>query len=131
MLKLAKIILIVLIVINIIISIFLLFDFQVFESPETIVSIDIVEINSEEMTLQTKMQIDNPNSFDLIVNDFKVDSETIDGIDIGELLIQGGTVIGKQSKTFVSIDKFALQGQSFKILKNEITHLKFKTFLFQ
>jgi LEA14-like dessication related protein len=119
--KLLKIVLIILIIINLFITLFLFYDFQVFESPETIVSIDVVKINSEELVLQTKMDINNPNSFDLTVSDFIVSSKTIDGISIGELSIEGGTIAGKQNETFISIDKFALEGQSFKTLKNEIT----------
>ncbi len=119
--KTAKIILIILVLINLLISVFLFYDFQVFESPGTTVSVEVIEINSQELVLQTKMEITNPNSFELSVNDFKVVSKTIEGVDIGKLSMVGGIVGGKETKTFTSKDRFALQGQSFKILKNEIT----------
>jgi LEA14-like dessication related protein len=119
--KLLKIILILLVIINLIVMFFLFYDFQFFESPETVVTVEIIEINSEELVLQTKMDINNPNSFDLSVTNFKVVSKTADGVKIGEMLIDGGLVSAKNTKTFISEDKFSLEGQSFRILKNEIT----------
>ncbi len=119
--KLLKIVLITLVIINLIVMFFLFYDFQFFESPETIVTVEIIEIDSEELVLQTKMDITNPNSFDLSVTNFKLVSKTADGIKIGEMSIDGGLVSAKNTKTFISEDKFSLEGQSFRILKNEIT----------
>ena len=119
--KLLKIILVALIIINLIFMSLIFYDFQFFVSPETIVMVDIIDINSKELTLQTKMQISNPNNFDISVRDFKLISKTIDNIELGEMFIEGGLIEGEKTKTFISENKFSLYNQSFKILKNEIT----------
>jgi len=119
--KLLKIIIVTLIIINLILMSLLFYDFQFFESPETYVTVDVIKIDSEELVLQTKMDITNNNSFDLLVTNFKVISKTLNGIKIGEISINGGLVLAKNKKTFISENKFSFEDQSFKILKNEIS----------
>jgi len=70
--KLFKLLLIIVTIIYILIGGLLFINIQVLEAPEIIVEIDVTNISPEEATLQTKIDIDNPNSFDVSVKNLKI-----------------------------------------------------------
>ena len=115
------ILLVILIVFNLIITGFLLLDIQAFESPKTRVEVDIVEINSEELILETIMDIENPNGFDISIDDFELISKSDDGKEIGRIKIKGGNIKAGSSKIFSSKDSFILKSDKVKKLTNKIS----------
>jgi hypothetical protein len=114
-------ILIVLIIFNLIVGAFLILDIQAFESPRTSVQVNIVDVTSEEMILETIVNIENPNSFDLSVNNFKVVSNTEDGAEIGKIVIDGGDISPQETREFSSQDSFVLKNENITVLKNKVT----------
>jgi len=119
--KILAIILCVLIGINVVVAGFLFIDFQMFESPETIVYIDVVEVTSDEILLDARVDINNPNDFQLSISDFEVVSKTIDDVEIGRLFIDGGNIDSRGSKSFSVSDKFRFDGRDFNVLKNRVS----------
>jgi LEA14-like dessication related protein len=119
-LKKLKIILIILVLINLIVASFLIINIQIFESPEIIMNVNILDVNSEELILETKIEIINPNSFELIVSDLKVTSKTEEGLEIGNIKINGGNIYSYTNKTFKSTDKLSFKSDEFKVLKNTV-----------
>jgi len=119
--KYIKIILIVLIIINLIFSSIIFLNVQMIESPEITMNMDILDVNSEEVILGTNIEISNPNIFDLIISDLKVESKTKNDEKIGEILIQGGNIGSNGKKSFQSEDGLSFKNDDFKILKNIVT----------
>ena len=120
--KIFTIFLIVLLLANIIAAIFIFSDIQVIKAPKTEVKLRIIDVTADKLTLQIDMEMQNPNSFEVSVEDFKIVSTTKNGDKIGEIEIDGGKISSDKTKTFTVTDDLQFQGDSdFKVLNNQIT----------
>jgi len=120
--KMFSFFLIVLLFANIIAAIFIFSDIQIIQSPVTNVEIKIIGFNEKDITLDIEIEMQNPNSFDLSLQDFKIISKTVDGDKIAELEIEGGIIYSKDTKNFNLTDKIKfMEDSDFKILYNQIT----------
>lgn len=108
------------ILINVIVGAFLFLDIRVLKAPIIHVDIDPVELTTDEIFLKARILIDNPNSFDLSVENIKVTSYTMDDHLIGQFLIVGGIIPANTNKTFTAQDNFGFNGYDFTIIKNTI-----------
>jgi len=113
---------IILILVNLIVAVLIFYDLQIIESPKTDVEIKVVEITENELILEIKMKMQNPNNFDVSIEDFKILSMTENGDEIGELDIEGGVISSDESKTFIATDKISFNENSdFIKLNNKIS----------
>ena len=108
-------------IINIIASVFIFLDIRLMEMPETTIKVDLIEVNSEEIIIHHSIEIYNPNQFELIVDNFEVVANTIDGDEIARLKIEGGYIPSKTNRTFESSDRIAFKGQGYSTLTSKIT----------
>lgn len=111
----------ILLIINIIVSGLLFFDIRLIEMPETTIDIDLIEIGTREIILQTSIEIYNPNSFEILVDNFKVITNTMKGDEIARINVEGGSISSKSKKIFESTDNIELKGQGFSTLTSKIT----------
>jgi LEA14-like dessication related protein len=120
--KIFTIILIFFMIINILVAIFIFIDIQIIKAPKTEIQIIVIDITANELILQINLNMFNPNSFDVSIEDFKVESLTKNGDKIGEINISGGNISPDKSKTFNVIDEIKFNEYSdFKILNNRIS----------
>jgi len=120
--KKIKIILIIIVtIIYIIIGGFLFLNIQLLDSPQIIINIEVAEINSENAILQTKIDIDNPNDFEIVVKNLLIVTTTPDGYEVARSLINGGEIGPKQNKTFTKEIIIAFDGHSPEQLTSKIT----------
>jgi len=108
-------------IINIIASVFIFLDIRLMEMPETTIKVDLIEVNSEEIIIHHSIEIYNPNQFELIVDNFEVVANTIDGDEIARLKIEGGYIPSQTNRTFESSDRIAFKGQGYSTLTSKIT----------
>ncbi len=92
------------IIINIVVGALIFLDIQVVNSPEINIEIDLLEINSNEVVLQTTLHIANPNKFGLIIKDFEAITKTHDDGKIMHMVLDGGEIAPDTNKTFTSTD---------------------------
>ncbi|MFO7678062.1 MAG: hypothetical protein R6V50_06765 [Thermoplasmatota archaeon] len=90
----------IILVINIIITALIFVDIQVISSPEIVLELDILEINSDELLLQTTLFIGNTNRFDFIIKDLDIITKTETGDIINEIKISGGTIAANTNETY-------------------------------
>ena len=64
--------------------------------------IDITELTSEEIQLETLVDISNPNTFDLILKNVKIASETKDGDEFTRYSFKGGDVPSNEKNLLIS-----------------------------
>jgi LEA14-like dessication related protein len=83
--------------------------------------INITELTSEEIQLETFVDISNPNTFDLILKNIKILSETKDGDEFTRYLLKGDHIPSNAEKSFKSNNSIRLQGNIPKVLINTIT----------
>jgi len=119
--QILKVILILLIIFNLIIASLLILDIQTFIPPKTTVRINILDMNSEALKLETIVNVDNSNVFEISIQNFEVVSRTQYGEEIGRIMIPGGTIQGGTNKTFTSEDNFILTNQNIALLQNTLT----------
>jgi len=89
--------------------------------PEIVASIDIVDINKDQIHMEIDIQIDNQNSFSLSVENFNVDSVMSTGKSIGDITVPGGEVASNSKKTFEAIGIYTLEGYDLKPINSTVT----------
>ena len=90
---------------------------QLMEAPEILVEIEVAELNSEEATIHTVINIYNPNGFDMVTKNLKVVTTTTDGYEVANVLIEGGIINSNSKKTFTEDIKIGFDGRK----PNELT----------
>ncbi len=115
------ILIVIMLLINIIFGAFIFLDLRVLESPETTIHIELIEVNSEEVVIYQNIEIYNPNSYELFVENFKVITNTENGDEIARIIIEGGSIPSKERRNFSSNEIIAFQGEAQSILTSKIT----------
>jgi len=119
--KKIAIILIIITIFYIIMGALLFLNIQLMEAPDILVEIEVAEINSESAVLHTTMNIENPNSFDIIARNLKIIITTQDGYEAANVLIEGGKIASSQNKTIVEDVNIAFNGHSPERLISKIS----------
>lgn len=109
------------IIINLIVAALLFLDIRMFQAPETTISIDIIEINSEEAILQTTIDVNNRNTFGVITKNLEVVTTTPDGVGVSKVMIEGGEIPPNENRTFTATATIAFDGHSPKLLTTRLT----------
>jgi len=109
-------------IINIFAALVIFVDIQIIKAPKTEIFVNILEVTSEEILIETTIEMSNPNSFEVSFKDLKMKTLTKDDKIIGEINFKGGNIASDKSKTFYSKDEIYFQEKGdFSIIKNEIS----------
>jgi len=119
--KLAILIIVIITIINIIAGSLIFLDVQLMEIPETTITIDIIEINSDEIIIQTTIDVFNPNSFEIIIENLELITTDVNGNNIAYMSIDGGDIPLNENKTFILDTMIDFDGYNPKILTTKIT----------
>jgi hypothetical protein len=99
----------------------LFINIQVLEAPEIIMNVEVFDITPDEAILHAKIDIDNPNSFDVSVKNLKIKTTAPDGFIVADVEIAGGKIPSNEKKTFSNDISIAFSGRSPEILTSKIT----------
>jgi len=119
--KLIAILLTIITIINIIAAILLFTDIQLLEMPETTIKVEIIEINPNEAVIQAKIEMDNPNAFEVIAKNLEIVTLTPNGSKVVKMLLEGGTIPANGNKTFESYAYTRFDNNSPKLLTTKLT----------
>lgn len=119
--KLIAILFVIVTVIYIIVGALLFLNIQLMETPEIIIKVEVTEINSEEAILHTTIDIDNPNSFEIVAKNLEVVTTTQDGFEVARVSFKGGEIGSHDKKTFTKNVSVAFDGYSPELLTSKIT----------
>ena len=108
-------------IINIVAAAFIFIDIQILAAPETTVNIDIIEINSNEMSVQTTLEIYNPNSFEIVTKDFEIVTTTPSGEKVIYTKIEGGGLPPNEKTTFSDTFLIEFKGNSPGLLNTRVS----------
>lgn len=112
----------ILLIINIFVALMIFVDIQIIKAPKTEVFVNILEVTSEEILIETTIEMSNPNNFEVSFKDLNLITSTKDDKKIGDIKFKGGKIPSNQAKTFYSKDKIYFQEEGdFSIIKNEIS----------
>jgi LEA14-like dessication related protein len=115
------IILVVLFVFNIIVAAFILNDVQMIKFPKTTIRVDVVEVNSNEILIHHDLQIYNPNSFEMILQNIQIVTTTPSGDEVARILIDGGSIPGQSNQNYSSNDRIIMKGNLSGLLTSTVT----------
>jgi LEA14-like dessication related protein len=119
--KIIAIILVALFIIDIIATALIFINIQVLTFPEVTIRVDVVEINSDEVIIRHNLSLYNPNSFEMILQDFQIIVKTTEGEEVTNMTIDGGSVPGKEEKNFVGEDYVVMKGELSGLLSSTVT----------
>ena len=115
------IILALLFIINIVAAALIFIDIQVMTFPQTTIRIDVIEINSDEILIHHDLQLYNPNSFELILQNFQIIATTTTGEEVTNITIDGGSIPGQSNRSFAANDRIVMKGNLSELLTSKIT----------
>lgn len=115
--KLLTSILFVLIIINIIAMSIIFLDIQVITAPETTVSLNIIELNQDSLTLNTSLNLKNPNLIAMGVTDIQILIKTSNNTVIGTFMLPGGYIDGGSEQIFLAEETISLSANSINEFK--------------
>jgi len=114
-------IIIILIILNLLFGGVLFYIITVIEAPDIDTSIKILELNEEEIIIEIRININNPNFFSIIIEDFQIECTTEEGLEFGNMQIIGGEVAGSSNSTFINNGNFSFNNYDFEPIINEIS----------
>ena len=79
------------------------------------------EITSEQIKIQTKLELKNPNGFEIITKNLHVETTIKDGTSIAEMEMPGDNIPGNQNKTFTKEFDINFKGQNPEKLITKIS----------
>ncbi len=115
------IILALLFIINVVAAALIFIDIQAITFPETTVRIDVIEISSDEILIHHDLQLYNPNSFELILQNFQIITTTTTGEVVTNITLDGGSIPGQSNRSFAANDHIIMKGNLSELLTSKVT----------
>ena len=119
--KIITILFIIVTVIYIIIGTILFTNIQLMDSPGITINIEVGEIDSEKAILNTNIDVENPNSFKIIIKNLLVSTKTADGYEIAKAFIKGGEINPGEKRIFTKEITVEFENHAPDILISKIT----------
>jgi hypothetical protein len=115
--KLIVLIILTATIFNIIAGAFFFLDIQTMEFPETTITLELIDLNANEATIQTTLWINNQNSFSIFLQNLTIITMTETGHIINRLFIEGGEAHPHENTSFTS----TAQIQFNETIPNQLT----------
>jgi LEA14-like dessication related protein len=119
--KILVVILLILIILNSIIGGFLLFNIQVLKTPNIQINLNPIEMTSEHILVNVQVIIQNPNPFDISIENITVITTSPDNYEIGRFSLPGDTIHSEKEVTYNSQDILGFSGHEYSFIKNRIS----------
>ena len=100
--KLIVSILVLATILNIVGGAYIFLDIQTMNIPEMTLRLELINITSDEVLLQTTISVDNQNSFPIILQNLTMLTVNENGEIINHLFIEGGETKAHENKTFTA-----------------------------
>jgi LEA14-like dessication related protein len=119
-----KIIVIVIVaatILNIVAGAFLFLDIQEMDIPETTLTLEIINITTDEALFQTTLSIDNHNPFPILLQNLSMVTVDENGYTINHLTIEGGEIKAQGNRTFSTTVSIRFNGSLPTKLTSHLT----------
>ena len=114
-------ILAVLFIFNIIGAAIILEDVQVMKFPKITILVNVIEVNSDEILIHHNLQIYNPNSFEMSLQNLQIVTTTPSGEEVARILIDGGSIPGQSNQSYSANDSIIMKGNLSEVLASTVT----------
>jgi LEA14-like dessication related protein len=119
--RLIAILLVIFFLINIVAAAFIFVDIQAMKFPQATIRVDVLEVNSDEITVHHDIQMYNPNSFEMILKNLQIHTTTTSGDQVANITIEGGSIPGNSKKNFSVNDQFNISGDLSGVLTSTLS----------
>jgi len=119
--KLIVIILVLATILNIVGGAFIFLDIQTMDIPEITLRLELINITSDEVLLQTTISVDNQNSFPIFLQNLTMLTITENREIINHLFIEGGETKAHENKTFTATTSIRFNGSIPNQLTSRVT----------
>lgn len=119
--KLIAILFVIITIIYIFMGALLFLNIQLMETPGIIIKVEVTDVNSEEAILHTIVDINNPNSFEIVTKNLEIVTTTADGYEVARLSFKGGEIGSHRKKIFTEDVFVTFNGHSPELLTSKIT----------
>jgi len=99
----------------------LFFNIEILKAPETEITLDVLEINSDQAIIQTTINLTNPNPFDLVSKNFELILLTETGTEISRLYLEGGNIQAQKTKTLTATAPVSFNGESLHMITAKLS----------
>lgn len=100
---------------------FLFYTVSSIKSPNIVASLEILDLNQDEIVIQIKIDIENPNFFSLTIQNFNIKCMNETNFTFGTMNLIGGKIKGFSNSTYISNGSFSFEKYEFEPLINEIS----------
>ena len=112
---------VILLLFNVILGGFFLFNIQVFSTPDLSLSLNIEEITSEHLEFSAKLEVDNSNPIEILLEDVVIQGSTGSGDVFLETKIDEWIIEAQNSQSFVLSDTIMFDGDLDEIIQANIS----------
>lgn len=119
--KILIIIVIIATLLNIIAGAFLYLDIQQMSIPETTLTLELVNITTDEAVFSAILQLNNTNPFPLFLQDLEITTVDDSGAIINHLSVEGGETKAHENRTFTTAVHFRFNGSLPNHLTSRVT----------
>lgn len=109
-----------LLVFNVLLGGFLLFNIQIFSSPEITIHLNVKEVTDDALSFQTILYVNNENPAAIILEDITITGKTSKGTTIIETQFKGGTVPAYGNSSFTVSDNITFDEKLDTLIEAEI-----------
>lgn len=111
----------VMIAINVTAGALIFLDIQFFQTPETTIRIDLIEVNLVEAVIKLTVEMTNPNHFELLIKNLELITFTDTGGKTVQTLIKDEHVSPLESKVFTATAHVGFNGATPGFLRSKLT----------
>jgi LEA14-like dessication related protein len=119
--KIIVIIIVAATILNIVAGAFLFLDIQEMTIPEVVLTLEVINITADEAILQTRVSINNHNSFPIFLQNLSMITVDQDGNTINHLTIDGGETKAYENRTFTTTASIRFNGSLPNHLTSHLT----------
>ena len=108
-------------IINISITAVLFSTINSIQTPDITIDLKVANLTEDMITLEANLQVDNPNSFSIILEGILINTTTPEGENIGKIMLPDTTIEAGEQKTITSVSSLGFNNKELKTFHNHIT----------
>ena len=98
-------------IINISITAVLFSTINSIQTPDITIDLKVANLTEDMITLEANLQVDNPNSFSIILEGILINTTTPEGENIGKIMLPDTTIEAGEQKTITSISSLGFNNK--------------------
>jgi LEA14-like dessication related protein len=104
-----------------VVSLLLVYTITIIQTPVTTIDVDLIELTSDEAVIKARVDVVNPNLFDIVMNNFEMETTTPNGNTVSTVSLDGSSISSQSNTTFSTIATISFDGSIPEVLETKIS----------